>query len=296
MKFLWIQYLYKIIVIRMRKFVALLFLSVFLMPFVTAGQTLTFMTYNIRYDNPGDGINSWPFRKIWLSRQIDSVSPDILGIQEGLIHQVRYLDSLWKKYKYIGVGRDDGKTKGEFSAIFYRTDAVKMIRQGTFWLSATPGQVSTGWDASMERICTYGLFREKKSGKRFWVFNTHFDHRGAEARTNSAVLILKMIKELNEQGWPVILMGDFNTAADTEPIRMISSRFRDARIADKSMIMGPEGTFNGFDPEKPSVERIDFIFAGYNAQPDSYWVIRESNNRKFPSDHYPVVSRITISY
>jgi endonuclease/exonuclease/phosphatase family metal-dependent hydrolase len=274
----------------------LFFLHAFLLPFFLAGQSLTFMTYNIRYDNPGDGINKWPSRKAWLARQVDSVAPDILGIQEGLIHQVRYLDSLWKDYKYIGIGREDGKRKGEFSAIFYRQSAVKMLQQGTFWLSATPDQISTGWDAALERICTFGLFREKKSGKKFWVFNTHFDHRGVEARSNSAVLVLKKIKELNSEGWPVILMGDFNTTSDTEPIRLITGKFRDAKIADKSMTMGPEGTFNGFDPEKPSVERIDFIFAGYNAQPDSYWVIRESVNGRFPSDHYPVVSRITISY
>jgi endonuclease/exonuclease/phosphatase family metal-dependent hydrolase len=225
-----------------------------------------------------------------------NVAPDIFGIQEGLYHQVKYLDSTFREYRRIGVGRDDGKTKGEFSAIFYHTGKTRLLKKGTFWLSATPGQVSIGWDAAMERICTFGLFKEKQSGTKFWVFNTHFDHMGVEARKNSAVLILKKIKEMNTDGWPVILMGDFNSPAESEPIQLITAKFQDAKIADKSMNMGPDGTFNAFDKKQPAIERIDFIFCGYSAKPDSYYVIRESKEDRFASDHYPVVSRITLSH
>lgn len=260
------------------------------------GQSVTVMTYNLRYDNPGDGVNAWPLRKAWLCQQVKQVSPEILGIQEGLERQVQYLDSVFPGYRHIGVGREDGKNKGEYSAIFYNREKIKVKKQGTFWLSPTPEQVSIGWDAALERICTYGLFKEKKSGKYFWAFNTHFDHIGEEARKNSAVLILKKIKELNKDGYPVILTGDFNSSVESEAYRLIVSKFLDCKSADKSMNMEPEGTFNGFTADQPAIERIDFIFCGYGAKPDSYSVIRESKEGRFASDHYPVISRITLSY
>ncbi|MEM8889234.1 MAG: endonuclease/exonuclease/phosphatase family protein, partial [Bacteroidota bacterium] len=140
------------------------------------------MTYNLRYDNPNDGENRWDLRKEFLRDQLKFFEPDVMGIQEGLKHQLDYLDGELSAYSYIGVGRDDGKEKGEYTAIFYKADKLSLIRQSTFWLSESPDEISVGWDAALERICTYALFEEKAGGAKFYVFNTHFDHRGEKAR------------------------------------------------------------------------------------------------------------------
>ena len=173
------------------KKIFLLVLSSWLIVSVFA-QSHSFMTYNIRYATERDGVNAWSNRKAFLSDQIKFYSPDVFGIQEGLLRQVSYLDSALTQYQYIGVGRDDGKEKGEFSAIFYDTEKLKVIENSTFWLSETPEKISIGWDAAMERICTYALFENLVSGQKFYVFNTHFDHIGKVAREKSADLILKM--------------------------------------------------------------------------------------------------------
>ena len=135
-------------------------------------ETYKIMTYNIRYDNPNDGENKWYNRKEYLCDQIRYNEVDILGIQEGLHHQVKYLDSVFTDYSYVGIGRDDGKTKGEYSAIFYNNKKFEVVEQSTFWLSKTPNKISVGWDASMERICTYGLFKKKLQSNNF-MFSTH---------------------------------------------------------------------------------------------------------------------------
>jgi endonuclease/exonuclease/phosphatase family metal-dependent hydrolase len=257
-------------------------------------QDLKFLTYNIRLDTPTDGPNAWPLRKAWLCEQVKQVDPDIFGIQEGLPQQVSYIDSSFSDYRHIGVGRDDGKTQGEFSAIWFNTKKFKLITQGSFWLSTTPEKPSMGWDAACKRVCTYGLFTDIKGGKQFWVFNTHFDHIGIQARKNSATLILQEIERLNTSRSPVILMGDFNSGPESEPIKIITGKFQDSKVADKSMSMVPDGTFNGFGAVKPATERIDFIFTGYGARAINYHVIRELKEGRYASDHFPVVAEVSL--
>jgi endonuclease/exonuclease/phosphatase family metal-dependent hydrolase len=269
-----------------------LLILILVMASAACGQLQVFLTYNIRYNNPADGNNSWEVRKSWLCSQVQTADPVIFGIQEGLAAQVAYIDSVFSTYRYIGAGRDDGKSKGEYCAIFYNTNKVKALKNGTFWLSPTPGKVSKGWDAALERICTYGLFRDLASGRKFWVFNTHFDHIGELARKNSAALILRKINTLNRSGFPVILMGDFNSDPSGEPVKIIMAEMTDSKVADKSMSMGPDGTFNGFGTSNPPTERIDFIFTGHGARPENYGVIRESHGNRYASDHYPVVATI----
>ena len=252
-------------------------------------QTTSVMTYNIRYDTQKDGENRWDARKAFLIAQIKFHGPDVIGIQEGLAGQVKYLDKELAGFRYVGVGRDDGKKKGEFSAIFYNTNKFKVIESSTFWLSDTPDQISVGWDAAMERICTYALFEYLETGQRIWVFNTHFDHIGKEARKNSAMLIHNRIKSLNKDGLPFILMGDLNLEPDSEPIRYLSQHLNDSKKVSKEVVFGPEGTFNNFQFDKPVTRRIDYIFTGKSGiEVQKYAVLSDSKNLRYPSDHLPV--------
>ena len=214
-------------------------------------------------------------------------------MQEVLHRQLMYLNESLPDYNFIGVGRDDGKEKGEFSPILYDSTKFRLLDSNTFWLSKTPDKISVGWDAAMERICSYGLFQNKSSKRKVWVFNTHFDHIGIKARKNSAKLILKKIKQLNRQKLPVILMGDFNLMPEEKPIQLMGKRMDDGKHISKTPMEGPKGTFNGFDTNAPMERRIDYIFTkGFVVE--SYLHIDERlESGKHISDHLPVVSTLT---
>jgi endonuclease/exonuclease/phosphatase family metal-dependent hydrolase len=263
--------------------------ALFIIPNTSFSQTTNLISFNIRYDNTSDTINNWNKRKASLASLIQHYDADIVGIQEGLHHQVDYLNNTLNGFSYVGVGRDDGQQKGEYSAIFYNSDKFKVLKTNTFWLSETPEKVSVGWDASMERICTYALFENVTSKKQFYVFNTHFDHRGMQARVNSAELIYKKIKEINTSDLPVILMGDLNLTPDTEPIQFLKKHLTDAMGISKKPFYGPIGTFNGFDQDRIMENRIDYIFVN-NIEVLSYTHIddRMANNMHI-SDHLPVL-------
>tara|TARA_B100001250_G_C19768548_1_gene775953 strand:- start:753 stop:1688 length:936 start_codon:yes stop_codon:yes gene_type:complete len=248
------------------------------------------LSYNIKYDNKWDKENNWSLRKKRLFHLLRDYNPSIIGIQEGLIHQVKYIDSSLEKYKYIGVGRDDGKTKGEFCAIYFDTTFYEILEHSTFWLSETPDLVSVGWDAALERVCTYGLFVSIYSGEKFWVFNTHFDHIGTVARKKSSELILNKIKEINENSLPVVLMGDFNSIPDSEPIKIIEQYMMNGLRISSKHLQGPQGTFNGFDLSNPISKRIDYIFTK-NFQVLYYRHIDDRlENNNHISDHLPVMT------
>lgn len=250
------------------------------------------MTYNIKYENVNDTVNNWNFRKEAMVQLIQHYGPSFLGMQEVLHNQLEYLDSNLPDYAYIGVGRDDGKQKGEYSPILYNTKAFKVVHTNTFWLSPTPEKVSKGWDAALERICTYGLFMELKTGKQLYVFNTHFDHVGIEARKQSVNLILQQIKEVNTENLPVVVTGDFNLEPDSEPIQLIQQGMTDAQHATQQPFYGPTGTFNGFDPDMVLDRRIDYIFVE-NLQVKSYLHIDDRmENNKHISDHLPVLAEL----
>ena len=256
-------------------------------------QVIRVMTYNIRYATANDGDNQWEKRKDFLSAQISFQAPDIFGIQEGLQHQVAYLAEQRTSFDFIGAGRDDGAEKGEYCAIFYNKEKFDLLGQNTFWLSATPEKVSVGWDAAMERICTYGLFMDKASGAMFWVFNTHFDHIGELAREKSAELLVQKIKEVNKDDFPVILMGDFNLNDQSKPIKYLSAIFNDSRNVSVKAPFGPFGTFNEFQFHEPVKDRIDYIFCSKeNIQVEKYAVLTDSKDSKYPSDHFPVFAEV----
>lgn len=262
---------------------------------VQGQETTKIMTYNIKLDYPKEGKNSWDNRKDLIVGQIKFYEPDIFGVQEALPNQMQYLESTLVGFKYVGVGRDDGDNQGEYSAIFYNVSKFNVIESGTFWLSETPDKVTMGWDAVCNRICTYALFKNKKTKKQFWVFNTHFDHVGKVARMESPKLILEKIKSLNSTHLPVILTGDFNLEPETENIKLFHSYFDDSKNISEILPFGPEGTFNGFHFEKPVNRRIDYIFVSKgNFVVKKHAVLSDSKDCKYPSDHFPVIAELNI--
>ena len=266
---------------------------IFLLPFIGIGQSFKAMSYNIKYDKVNDTVNNWNDRKAALVELIKHYDPSFIGTQEVLYRQLIYIDSSMANFSFIGVGRDDGKKKGEYSPIHYDSTRFRVIEHKTFWLSESPEKISVGWDAAMERICTYGLFEEKTTNKKLFVFNTHFDHIGEVARKKSAELISQKIEEVNRENLPVILMGDLNLRPDTPPILFLQSKFSDGQALTESPFYGPSGTFNGFNQQMTLDRRIDYIFVK-NFKVISYIHIDDRlENNKHISDHFPVLIAIS---
>lgn len=259
----------------------------------TTAQHTKVMTYNIRLDVAIDGENRWNNRKEMLAGQVKFYEPDFLGVQEALPNQMQYLRTeLNNMYGSIGIGRDDGKNQGEYSAIFYNSTKYTVLEQSSFWLSETPDKPSLGWDAQYKRICTYGLFENKATKQKVWVFNTHFDHIGTVARVKSATLILQKIKEVNTHNLPFVLMGDFNLEEDSEPIQLIKQQLIDTKYRAKQAF-GPSGTFNAFEFTKPVTKRIDYIFTPKTGiEITKYAVLSDSKDCRYPSDHLPVYTEM----
>lgn len=266
-------------------------LALILIGFIGHAQKIKAMTYNIKYDNKNDTINNWNDRKEKMVQLLTHYNPSFVGIQEGLHNQVIYLDKNLENYSYVGVGRDDGKQKGEYSAIFFNKNKYKVLESNTFWLSETPSKISVGWDASMERICSYALFQNKKTEQKIMVFNTHFDHIGTLARKNSAKLIVEIIKKKNTHNAPVILMGDFNLTPSQEAVATIKSTFKDSYTTSKKEPYGPKGTFNGFT-DRVMKNRIDYIFVhGFDVASVMH-IDDKMDNNKHISDHIPVLATL----
>ena len=283
----------------MKKY-SFIFLATFLIFFFRGLTTLegndihSVITYNIKYDDYSNGENSWNVRKVALLDLINTLSPDILGIQEGLIHQVEFLASKMNDYKYVGVGREDANRKGEHCAIFFNEKKYKLLKNSTFWLSESPNEVSIGWDAALERICTYSLLETINGGNKIWVFNTHFDHVGNIAREESARLILEKIKMLNIQEEPVLVMGDFNALEKSKVIdilrQSLNDTMRDADIKHK----GPIGTFNNFLNNQEIIKRIDYIFSKGFQTISHQHVDKRLDNGNHISDHFPVFVKVKV--
>ena len=255
-------------------------------------QTKKFISFNLRYDAQNDAENKWDKRKSELAQMINYYHPDIIGLQEGLNHQLAYLKIQLPNYAMIGVGRDDGNTKGEFTAIFYDTLKYNLLDQSTFWLSETDHMVSVGWDAALPRICTYGLFINKKTKEQLYIFNAHFDHIGNQSRIMSAKLILQKIIEINVSDYPIIVMGDFNSEPTDEPIKILKAKLTDGVSSSKTNIYGPAGTFNGFEKDILVNKRIDYIFTKDLEVIKYRHVDDKMKNNNYISDHYPVLVEV----
>lgn len=268
--------------------------------YALAQAPLEVMTFNIRYNNPKDSLNAWPHRKDKVAGQILFHEAHLLGVQEALYEQITDLQERLPRYKYIGVGRDDGKQEGEFSAIFYDTTRLQLLKSQTFWLSETP-QVpgSKGWDAAITRIVTWGQFRDKKTRRVFFHFNTHFDHMGKEARRESARLLLKQVQQI-AGGTPAVITGDFNATPDDEPIQVVMNtqdplHFTDSKAVSKTPHYGPEGTFNGFRATGEQGDKpIDYIFLKGKFTVLQHASLSATWHGRYASDHYAVVSRLVL--
>ena len=274
-------------------------------------------SFNIRYDNPKDASNGdgWQERAPVIASLIRFHRFDVLGIQEAYAHQVDKLQSLLPAYAHTGCGRDDGKSAGEFAAIFYRKERYALKNSGTFWLSQTPEMPSVGWDAKLMRICTWVELEDIKNQETLFVFNTHFDHQGTVARLESARLILKSIRAIAADQ-PLVLVGDFNVDQNSEGYKIIQeATFLDDAFETAEEKYDLNGTMNGFKVNAYTDRRIDHIFHSpafkvlrYGVLTDSYRApskqveASESSSTAFPkelkfknyearlpSDHFPIL-------
>lgn len=258
-------------------------------------QDLKVMTYNIRLSLESDKENSWNNRKDDALALMSYYHPDYFGVQEAVPQQMTDIKTTLTDYDYVGVGRDDGKNQGEYSAIFYDKNKLEVIRSGTFWLSETPEKPSKGWDAAYNRVCTYAFFKIKKTGKQFLAMNLHFDHVGDVARVNSAKLILEKIKKLNPKNVPLTLTGDFNLTDDSEPIKIISKSLDNVFYHSKKKAhYGSKGTFTGFDINTIPQDRIDYIFVKGFEVLSNRTINDRRENLLYPSDHFPVLTEISF--
>ena len=296
-----------------------LFAAFLLMSLGAVSQDLVVATYNLRNDNESDrrAGNGWDRRRDKVCDIIEYNGFDIFGTQEVKHGMLLDMCAALPGYGYVGVGRDDGATGGEYSPIFYRKDRFTLLDSGTFWLSPQPDRPSKGWDAALPRICTWGRFRDEKCGRELWLFNLHMDHIGVVARRESAKMVVDTIGRMCGAGADVILTGDFNVDQHneiygvlTDPGTVVDS------FVEADRRYARNGTFNAFDPQAWSDSRIDHVLVtptwhvcSYAVLTDVYWsevadaekqgsdnFPRELSYRQYevrlPSDHYPVVVKL----
>ena len=251
---------------------------------------LKVMSYNIRLGSGEDGTNSWVYRCPATLEMLEDQQPDVFGVQEALGYQIQFLEEFTKDYESVGVGRDNGKKKGEFMSIFWNKKTVKMLKWGTFWLSETPEKPSMGWDAACFRTATWALMKDKKTGKKFYFVNTHLDHVGVEARRNGLKLIVDRIEEINPEGLPMVLTGDFNMKPSAPELKDLDARMKSARkVALKT---DSHNTYNAWGKASPD-DIIDYIYiSGFSSCPEYQTVTKKYAQRTYVSDHYPIVARL----
>lgn len=254
------------------------------------GAPINIISYNIRYNNPDDGVNAWPNREQNVKALVKFHDADVLCVQEALPEQ---FDALLKKSNFdvVGVGREDGKRKGEFSAVYFDKDRFVKKDGGTFWLSETPDVPSKGWDAALNRVCSWVRLYDQLNKKEFLVFNAHYDHKGVQARIESAKLIKQKIQQI-APALPVVFTGDLNVTPETEAISTIKSFLSDAKEISQEPAYGPNGTFNDFDFNSDLKDKIDYIFVNKGFKVQKFAVLSDSKDKRYFSDHLPVFARL----
>lgn len=257
------------------------------------------MTFNIRLDLASDGPNAWPYRKVMAAEVIRHEAPDLIGMQEVLLHQKRDLEAALPDFAFAGVARDDGMEAGEFSPVGWRRERFDMLESGTFWLSPTPYVPGKAWDAAYPRVASWVLLRDKTSGRRLRVLNTHFDHVGAQAKLESAKLIAQWAKEPRFAGVPAIVLGDFNSTPSSPPLALLAnhveSGLRLAKAISLAPPYGPPGTFNGFRINAADAEPIDHILVSDGITVQRHATLTQHWEGHLPSDHYPVIAELELA-
>ncbi len=269
-------------------------LLLLLLPAFLSAQSLDVMTYNLRLNTDSDGENAWPKRRERVADQISFHRPEVLGVQEALPEQIDYLNARLRNYAYVGEGRDGGRA-GEFSAIFFDRGRLAVEGSGTFWLSETPDTPSKSWDAAYPRVCTWAHFRDRETSETLWVFNTHFDHVGEDARSKGLDTLLARLDRMTADGDAIVLMGDLNAEPESALIQRLAGRMTDvATVAP--VVHGPTGTFNGFNTKEAPTRRIDYLFSrGLGRRSfERYGVLAELQHGRYPSDHFPVVATLHL--
>jgi len=275
------------------------FLGIVLVAISISAQSLNVMTFNIRLNTASDKEDAWPYRRNYVANQVLFHDVQILGVQEALHDQMVDLSERLTAFKHVGVGRDDGKTAGEYSAIFYDTTRLKLLQTQTFWLSEQPDNPgSKSWDAAITRIVTWAKFTDIKTKKQLFVFNTHFDHIGKKARAESAKIIMQKVREI-AGNHHVIVTGDFNSSPSDDPYKLIIDANNQDRLTDTKSVCitphyGPTGTFNGFKQKEASTEPIDYIFIKNKARVLKHATLSQSWQGHFSSDHFPVFATILL--
>ena len=270
----------------MMKKVLIIIVLFVLAPLALCAQDIKVMSYNIRMSDAKDGTNSWMYRYAATGEMIKDQQPDVFGVQEATYDQMYFLEQNFKDYKSYGGGREDGKKKGEYTAIFWNKKAVSMLDGGMFWLSETPQEASKGWDAECLRTATWALFKDKETGNRFYVVNTHLDHVGKEARRKGLDLIMEKMAQTNKSGLPVVLMGDFNVKPYDAVLKDVEANMSNARKAAAKT--DSVGTYNNWGK---SSDIIDYIYyTGFSSCSEYQTVTKKYADRKFVSDHYPITA------
>ena len=252
-------------------------------------------SYNIRMNTTVDKENAWPHRKDRVKALIQFHEYDIVGVQEALPGQMDDLRRM-PGFASVGIGRD-GEAGGEHSAIFYRTDRVRVLDSGTFWLSQTPEAVSKGWDAQLHRVCTWAKMKDLRTRRVFYFFNTHLDHIGPVARKESARLIVERMAAVASR-YPVMCTGDFNSQPSDEPIVIMKEAFRSAREISQTPPYGPTWSYTGFaipvSEKLRGKQEIDYLFVNDRVKVLRFGILSDSDGRNFPSDHFPLIATVVL--
>lgn len=259
-------------------------------------QQLRVGTYNLRFDNPGDTGNLWKNRAPVVSNLIRFHDFDVFGTQEGLKNQLDDISKALPYYERYGKGRNDGGDQGEHSAIFFKKDKFKLLDKGDFWLSETPDKPGLGWDATCcNRICSWVYLEDIASKKRFYFFNVHFDHQGKVARRESSKLLLQKIPAIAGKN-PVILTGDFNGDHESEPYKILATSgvLKDT-YSQAEFPYHNNASFNNFGRMRQDSEGvIDHIFTTSQFTVSKWGILTDTYHGKFPSDHFPVMTVVTL--
>ncbi|MFI3314573.1 MAG: endonuclease/exonuclease/phosphatase family protein [Rikenellaceae bacterium] len=276
----------------MKRLLVLFFMILGIISCDTDNDKISVVSFNMRLATDADGDNAWEFRIMGVDQFLKDAAPDLLGVQEALPNQVKFLDDVMVNHTREGVGREDGEYEGEFSAIYYNTKRFVRLDGGTFWLSETPDKVSYGWDAACKRIVTWVKLHDKKSNVDLYYLNTHLDHVGVEARRNSSKMILDKIASFEDDA-RVIVTGDFNATQNEEPITILlqSGQLLDSRSV-ASVVIGEDNTFHNFGKSNTGI--IDYIFVTPNIGVATNEIITSRYGGKYLSDHNPVMAEIKL--